>query len=124
MGLPVRIHRSGQPPVEPLDRRRNGPHAPLRPAPAPPRALAQVLRHLLQLAQRLGLHRLDGIIVVQPQAPLLDELGGAGTLAGQAPGLERQGHGVQRLRRRIQQQTRDIKRALLVFEHGRPSLER
>ena len=48
---------------------------------------------------------------------------GLGRLAGSLPGLERQGHGVQRLARRIQQQVGDVKRAQLVFEDGLPAFE-
>jgi len=50
------VHRPGQVGVQALDSHADGPDAPLRSVPAPPRIPAQILGDLLQFAERLGLH--------------------------------------------------------------------
>jgi hypothetical protein len=87
-----------------------------------------VLRDLFQFALRLGLHRLDfeavvedplqlalvapqcpdGRRVLQPHAPLLPDFGWTGRLAQPLPGVQRQGHAVKGLPRRMHQQVRHV----------------
>jgi hypothetical protein len=137
------VHRCCQAGVQALDGRRDGPGAPLRSAPAQPRTLAQALRDFLQLPLRLRLHRLDfqpvrqhplqlALLaphcpdcyrVLQPHNPFLKDFRRPGRLAELLPGLERQGHAVNRLPRRLQQQVGDVQRAQLVFEHRFPAFK-
>jgi hypothetical protein len=59
------VHRCCQVVVQTLDRHRHRPGATLRPLPAQPRTLPQMLRNLLQLTLRLGFQRLDFKPVLQ-----------------------------------------------------------
>ena len=141
--LALGVHRPGQAGVEALDRRRDRPGAPLRPVPAQPRTLAQVLRDLLQLAQRLGLHRLDFLPVLQhplqlalpapqgpdrrrvlqPHAPLLEDFAGPAGWPTISLALSARATACIGSARRIQQQVRDVKRAQLVLEDGLSAFE-
>ena len=56
-------------------------------------------------------------------APLLDYLCLPRRLAAHLPRFERQGHRVNGLGRRVQQQARDVERTLFVFEDGLPAFE-
>jgi hypothetical protein len=136
------IHRRGQVGVEAPDGRRHRPRGALRPVAAQPGTRAQALRHLFQLAQRLGLHRLDlvpvlqdalqlalvapqgphGRRVLQPHEALLQDFLWRGRLSELLPGLQRQRYAVHRLAR-LQQQAGDVQRAQLVFEDGFPALK-
>jgi hypothetical protein len=65
----------------------------------------------------------DGLGVIQPQAALLNDLVRPARLAVKAPGLQRQGQGVQRLQWWMQQEPDDVERALLVFENRVPAFK-
>ena len=141
--LALSVHRSGQADVEAPNRCSHRPGAPLRPVLTQPWALAQDFGYFLQLAQGFGLHQLDcepvgkhplqlALVapqgpdrrrVIQPHAPLLDGLGRPERLAAHSLRLQCQGHRVNRLGRRVQQQAGDVKHAPFVFEDGLTAFE-
>jgi hypothetical protein len=57
------------------------------------------------------------------EASLLNDLGGPAGLAVNAPGIQRQGQGVNGLRWWMQQEPDDIESALLVFENRVPAFK-
>jgi len=129
--------------VQTPDGQAHGPGALLDAVPAAPGVLAHESGNCFQLAQRLGFHRLDCIIVlqhrlqfalpaaqvphglrlVQPKVPLLNDLGSAGGLPGEGPGLQCQHQGVNRLPGWMQQQPGNIRSAWLVFEGRVPAFK-
>jgi hypothetical protein len=132
------VHCGGQAGMQPLNSEINRQGATLRTVPAEPRTLAQVLGYFFQLAQRLGLHGLDFVPVLEqplqlalaaPQCPhrrcvlqahdsLVQGFVRIGRLAELLPGVQCQGHAVDGLLRWMQQQVGDVKGAQLVFEGG------
>jgi hypothetical protein len=137
------VHCRGQAGVQPLNSDIDRAGGPLRTFPAQPGTQAQVLRYLLQLAQRLGLHWLDFVPVLEhplqfalaaPQGPhrrrvlqahdsLMQGFGRTGRLAEPLPGVQCQRHAVDGLRRWMQQQVGDVQRAQLMFEVGLPAFK-
>jgi len=103
------VHRRGQAGVETPDRPAHGPGTPLDAVSAAPGVLAHEIRHRIELAQRLSLHRLDFLIVVehrlklplpaaqapdglgliQLKVPLLNDLGSPASRPGKGTGLQR-----------------------------------
>ena len=122
--LALGVHCPGQARMQAFDGQCHRLGAPLGTVLAQPGTLAQALRYLLQLLLRLGLHRVDfqpvgqhllqlpltappvPALTPRPPAPCSAAAGfRPGWRAGRAvPGVERQGHTVNRLRGRMQQQ--------------------
>src|ERR1035441_43402 len=144
VGSALGVSRPGEVGVETLDGHADSPDTFLGAVPAAPGVLAQEIGNLFQLTPRLGLDRLDfplvfehrlqlallapqppdGLGVVQPETALLNDLVRPARLAVNAPGLQRQGQSVQRLRWWMQQEPDDVERALLVFENRVPAFKR
>ena len=136
MRIALGVHRPGEVRDQNLDSHADDPGAFLRAVPAAPGVRPQEIGNRFQFALRLGPHRLNlqpvidhrlqlalppahgpnALSPVQPEAAQLNRLLSPGGLVAEGPGVQGQGHRVNGLRWRMQQQPSDIQSAWLVWE--------
>jgi hypothetical protein len=137
------VHRPSQAGVQAPDGHAHGLGALLDAVPATPGVLAHEIGNRFQPAQRLSLHRLDffivvehrlklalpaaqapdGLSLVQPKVPLLNDLRRPGSRPGKGPRLQCQGQRVNRLPWWMRQKPGDIRSAFLVLEGRVPAFK-